>query len=57
MKEVLGVRGGLLTNNLTWAKRGDGLGYIKIWATIPRRLVFWDGVPSLSIGIRVMPRT
>jgi len=25
---------------------GNGLGYIKIWATPPSRLVFWDGAPS-----------
>ena len=33
------------TNSLTSAKLGDGLGFIRIWATLPRRLVFWDGAP------------
>jgi len=45
------------TNSLTSARRGDGLGYIRIWATPPRRLVFWDGVQVLSIGIKAIPRT
>ena len=27
---------------------GDGLGFIRIWATPPNRLVFWDGAPSPS---------
>ena len=44
-------------NSPTSARRGDGLGFIRIWATPPNRLVFWDGAPSLSIGIRAMPRT
>ena len=26
----------------------DGLGFIRIWATLPRRLVVWDGAPSPS---------
>ena len=30
--------------------RGCGLGYIRIWATPPRRLVFWDGAPSPTEG-------
>ena len=34
------------TNSLTLARQGDDLGYIRIWATPPRRLVFWDGAPS-----------
>ena len=34
------------TNSLTLARQGDGLWYIKIWATPPDRLVFWDGAPS-----------
>ena len=33
-------------NSPTLARQGDGLGYIKIWATPLRKLVFWDGVPS-----------
>ena len=45
------------TNSPTSARRGDGLGYIKIWATPPDRLVFWDGALSPSSGIRAMPRT
>ena len=40
------------TNSPTSVRRGDGLGYIRIWATPPRRLVFWDGAPSPSSGIR-----
>ena len=36
------------TNSPTSARRGDGLGYIRIWATPPNRLVFWDGAPSTS---------
>ena len=50
------VRGGLLgfvrTNNPTSARHGDDLGYIR--ATPPRRLVFWDGAPSLYKCIRAM---
>ena len=34
------------TNSPTLARQGDDLGYITIWATLPRRLVFWDGGPS-----------
>jgi len=34
------------TNSLTLARQGDGLGYIRIWATPLRRLVFWDGALS-----------
>ena len=34
------------TNSLTLARQGNGLEYIRIWATPPRRLVFWDGAPS-----------
>ena len=45
------------TNSLTSARRGDGLRYIRIWATPPKRLVFWDGAPNPSSGIRAMPRT
>ena len=46
-REVLGFRS---NKCLTSARRGDGLGYISIWATPPRRLVFWDGAPGPSIG-------
>ena len=34
------------TNSPTSARHGDGIGYIRIWATPPRKLVFWDGAPS-----------
>ena len=34
------------TNSPTSVRHGDGLGYIRIWVTPPRRLVFWDGLPS-----------
>ena len=34
------------TNSPTLARQGDFLGYTRIWATPPRRLVFWDGAPS-----------
>ena len=36
------------TNSPTSARRGDGLGFIRIWATPLNRLVFWDGAPSPS---------
>jgi len=38
----------------TSPRYGDVLGYIRIWATLSRRLVFWDGAPSPShrIGLR-----
>jgi len=36
------------TNNLTLARYQDDLEYIKIWTTIPRRLIFWDGARNLS---------
>ena len=36
------------TNSPTSAKRGDGLRNIRIWATPPKRLVFWDDAPSTS---------
>ena len=38
------------TNSLT--RHGDGLGYIKIWAFPPKKLVFWDGSPSPTSDIR-----
>ena len=44
------------TNSPTSARRGNGLGLIGIWATPPIRLVFWDGAPTPSFGIRAMPR-
>ena len=34
------------THSPTSTKYGDGLAYIRIWATPPKRLVFWDGAPS-----------
>ena len=34
------------TNSPTLARQGDGLRFIRIWVTPPRRLVFWDGAPS-----------
>ena len=40
-------RSGCRTNSPTSARHGVGLGYIRIWATSPRRLVFWDVAPSL----------
>ena len=33
-------------NSPTLARHGDGHEYIRIWATPPKRLVFWDGAPS-----------
>ena len=36
------------TNSPTSARRRDGLGFVRIWATPPNRLVFWDGAPSPS---------
>ena len=40
------------TNSPTSARRGDGLEFIRIWATPPIRLVFWDGAPSPSTSNR-----
>ena len=34
------------TNSPTSARHGDDLGFIRIWVTLPRRLVFWDGALS-----------
>jgi len=34
------------TNSPTFARHGDGLGYIRIWAISSRRLVFWNSTPS-----------
>ena len=39
------------TNSLTSARHGYDLLYIRIWATPSKRLFFWDGAPSLAIGI------
>ena len=39
------------TNGPTSARHGDGFGFIRIWATPPNRLVFWDGVLSPYIRI------
>ena len=36
------------TNSPTSARRENGLENIRIWATPPKRLVFWDGAPSPS---------
>jgi len=33
-------------NSPTSARHGDGLGYIRIWVTPSRRLVFWDDATS-----------
>jgi len=43
------------TNNLTSARRGDGLRYIRIWATSPKRLVFWDGTQLLQVVSKSCP--
>ena len=43
------------TNSPTSARRGDGLGHIRIWATPPKRLVFWDGAPSPSMVSELYP--
>ena len=32
--------------NVALARHEDSLGYIRIWVTPPRRIVFWDGAPS-----------
>jgi len=34
------------TNSPTSVRHEDDLGFIRIWATPPNRLVFWDGTPS-----------
>ena len=34
------------TNSPTSARHRDGVGFIRICATLPKRLVFWDGAPS-----------
>ena len=38
-------------NSPTLARQRDGLGYIRIWVTPPRRLVFWDGAPSSQVQV------
>ena len=45
------------TNSPTSVRLGDGIGYISVWATPPRKLVFWDGASRLISGIKVMPQT
>ena len=40
------------TKSLISTRHGDGLEHIRIWATPLRRLVFWDGAPSPTTGIR-----
>jgi len=35
-------------NSPTSARYEDDLEYMRIWTTLPRRLVFWDGAPSPS---------
>ena len=37
------------TNSPISARRGDGLEFIRIWATPPNRLVFWDGTRVLQL--------
>ena len=37
------------TNSPSSARHGDGPAYIRIWATQPKRLVFWDDAPSPTI--------
>ena len=39
---------GCRANGPTSARHGNSLGYIRIWATPSRRLVFWDGAPNPS---------
>jgi len=34
------------TNSSTSARHGNGLGFIRIWATPPNGLVFWNGAPE-----------
>jgi len=34
------------TNSPTLARHEDDLGFIRIWATLSNRLIFWDGAPS-----------
>jgi len=36
-------------NSHTLARKGDGLGYIRIWDTPPEKLVFWDGTCDAPI--------
>ena len=45
------------TNSLTSARRRDGLENIRIWATPPKRLVFWDGAQVLQIMITVLTKS
>ena len=41
---------GCRTNSPTLARHGDGLGYIRIWATPPKGLIFWDGAQVFRSG-------
>ena len=45
------------TNSPPSARHRDDLKYIKIWVTLPRRLVFWMVLQVLTNDIRVMSRT
>ena len=45
-KIYMDLLGFMRTNSLTSVRHENGLGYIRIWATPPRRLGFWDGVPN-----------
>ena len=40
------------TNSSTSTRYEDNLGYIRIWETPSKRLVFCDGVQVFTIGIR-----
>ena len=42
-----GLLGFIQTNSPTLARQRDDFGYIRILATLLRRLIFWDGAPSL----------
>ena len=44
--EVMNVRNFGQTNSTTSARHGDGLGFIRIWATPSNRQDFWDGTQS-----------
>ena len=48
------VRGGIVriwVEQIVPHRRVDGLGYIRIWVTPPRRLVFWNGAASPSLSM------
>jgi len=40
------------TNSPTSVRRGNGLTYIRMWAILPRELVFWNGIPSPLVLMR-----